>query len=257
MALVVTGSGRRRDGAGLLIAAAFAACQSASYWRVRAVSVSARAAPAGGLRGCGASSQVTSCLPSPGWAGRSAGLDASGNEHEEEARTSQVARSGSSLAMRADSAICGRGKQKPMTYQQNSSSSPPGRTSQPRTRTSPYSDAERTARAWVRGACRSLACCISRAMRLGETGCQRTVSPFSRSRIRHWSGSRSAGRSARAPPRRQAVSVCSRRSRVFAGRWGGPGAPRLPSAGWSGPGILCRFVRWPRGSGLLARPCRA
>ena len=29
--------------------------------------------------------------------------------------------------------------------------------------------------------------------------------------MRHWSGSRSTGRSARAPPRRQAVSVCSRR----------------------------------------------
>src|SRR6266702_5708225 len=34
---------------------------------------------------------------------------------------------------------------------------------------------------------------------------------FSRSRIRHWSGSRSRGRSASAPPRRQAVSVGSRK----------------------------------------------
>ena len=31
---------------------------------------------------------------------------------------------------------------------------------------------------------------------LAGHGCQRTVSPFSRSRIRHWSGSRSSGRSA-------------------------------------------------------------
>jgi hypothetical protein len=46
------------------------------------------------------------------------------------------------------------------------------------------------------------------------TGCQRTVSPFSRSRIRHCSRSRSAGRRLRAPPRRQAVSVCSRRISV-------------------------------------------
>ena len=51
-------------------------------------------------------------------------------------------------------------------------------------------------------------------MRVGETGCHRTVSPFSRSRIRHCSGSRSCGRSASAPPRRQAVSVCRRSSSV-------------------------------------------
>ena len=51
-------------------------------------------------------------------------------------------------------------------------------------------------------------------MSVGEAGCQRTVSPFSRSRIRHCSRSRSAGRRASAPPRRQAVSVCSRRISV-------------------------------------------
>ena len=51
-------------------------------------------------------------------------------------------------------------------------------------------------------------------MRVGEKGCQRKVSPFSRSRMRHWSGSRSTGRRARAPPRRQAVSMCRRRISV-------------------------------------------
>ena len=51
-------------------------------------------------------------------------------------------------------------------------------------------------------------------MSVGETGCQRTVSPFSRSWIRHCSRSRSDGRRASAPPRRQAVSVCSRRISV-------------------------------------------
>ena len=60
----------------------------------------------------------------------------------------------------------------------------------------------------------SPACWRRRAIGVGETGCQRTVSPFSRNRIRHWSGSRSCGRRARAPPRRQAVSACSRSSSV-------------------------------------------
>jgi hypothetical protein len=45
---------------------------------------------------------------------------------------------------------------------------------------------------------------------VADAGCQRTVSPFSRSRIRHCSGSRSSGASARAPPWRHAVSICSR-----------------------------------------------
>jgi hypothetical protein len=56
----------------------------------------------------------------------------------------------------------------------------------------------------VRRACRSRPCSTRRPIKVGETGCQRTVSPFSRSRIRHWSRSRSSGRSASAPPRRQA-----------------------------------------------------
>ena len=56
-----------------------------------------------------------------------------------------------------------------------------------------------------------LSACASRwVISVGETGCQRSVPPFSCSRIRHCSGSRSSGVSASAPPRRQAVSVCSR-----------------------------------------------
>jgi hypothetical protein len=51
-------------------------------------------------------------------------------------------------------------------------------------------------------------------MSVGETGCQRMVSPFSRRRARHCSVSRSQGRRASAPPRRQAVSVCRRRINV-------------------------------------------
>jgi hypothetical protein len=43
-------------------------------------------------------------------------------------------------------------------------------------------------------------------------GCQRTVLPFSRSLIRHRSGSTSSSRIPSAPPRRHAVSVCKRRS---------------------------------------------
>ena len=49
---------------------------------------------------------------------------------------------------------------------------------------------------------------------VGDTGCQRIVSPFSWSRMRQCSGSRSSGVKVRAPPRRQAVSVCSRSSSV-------------------------------------------
>jgi hypothetical protein len=55
----------------------------------------------------------------------------------------------------------------------------------------------------VRRARRSWPCSTRRPIKAGETGCQRTVSPFSRSRTRHWSGSRSGGRRASAPPRRQ------------------------------------------------------
>ena len=43
------------------------------------------------------------------------------------------------------------------------------------------------------GAWRSWPCWTRRPISVGETGCQRTVSPFSRSSTRHWSGSRSSG----------------------------------------------------------------
>lgn len=51
---------------------------------------------------------------------------------------------------------------------------------------------------------RDVACDCSACIRVGDTGCHRVLQPFSRSRIRHWAGSRSVTRRARSPPRRQA-----------------------------------------------------
>lgn len=49
---------------------------------------------------------------------------------------------------------------------------------------------------------------------MGEIGCRRAVSPFSRRWIRHWRGLRSRGRRLSAPPLRQALSVCRRSRRL-------------------------------------------
>ncbi|WP_165942532.1 hypothetical protein [Micromonospora sp. KC721] len=57
----------------------------------------------------------------------------------------------------------------------------------------------------------------SRCADLGQYGLAGLAEPCSRLLslgTRHWSGSRSTGRSAKAPPRRHAVSVCNRESRL-------------------------------------------
>src|ERR1043165_3595217 len=68
--------------------------------------------------------------------------------------------------------------------------------------------------AWLSSWLRSVWWWVRVFIRVGETGCQRIVSPFSRRRMRHWSWSRSVGVSVSAPPRRHAGSVWSRSRRV-------------------------------------------